>query len=130
MQETRNNCFWLKKRSTTFLQAKTGKHKCRNIPATWNNCYEFLAFYGVNSQSVIQSFLKTAVCGASLSHWWYYVDIKSRDKWKSVILYDGHKNIFKMSLIVWLNKIIDAKKLHIFSSNKLHNLYTYFGHLW
>ena len=27
-----------------------------------------LAFYGVNTQSVIQSFLKTPVCGASLSH--------------------------------------------------------------
>ena len=29
---------------------------------------ESLAFYGVNTQSVIQSFLKTPVCGASLSH--------------------------------------------------------------
>ena len=34
MQETRNNCFQSKKRSTTLLQAKTGKHKCRNITAT------------------------------------------------------------------------------------------------
>ena len=29
---------------------------------------EFLAFYGVIIQSVIQSFLKTPVCGASLSY--------------------------------------------------------------
>ena len=36
--------------------------------STRNNCCEFLAFYGVISQSVIQSFLKTPVCGASLSH--------------------------------------------------------------
>ena len=35
---------------------------------TWNNCCEFLAFYGDITQSVIQSFLKTSVCGASLSH--------------------------------------------------------------
>ena len=27
MQETRNNCFGSKKRSTTLLQAKTGKHE-------------------------------------------------------------------------------------------------------
>ena len=35
-----------------------------------NNTIEckFLAFYGVITQSVIQSFLKTAVCGASLSY--------------------------------------------------------------
>ena len=32
-----------------------------------NSC-EFLAFYGVITQSVIQSFLKTPVCGASLSY--------------------------------------------------------------
>ena len=36
--------------------------------STRNNCCEFLAFYGVNTQSIIQSFLKTTVCGASLSH--------------------------------------------------------------
>ena len=35
MQETRNNCFGLKKRSTTLRQAKTGKHECRNITATY-----------------------------------------------------------------------------------------------
>ena len=36
--------------------------------STRNNCCEFLVFYGVITQSVIQSFLKTPVCGASLSH--------------------------------------------------------------
>ena len=36
--------------------------------STRNNCYsEFLAFYSVITQSVIQSFLKTPICGASLS---------------------------------------------------------------
>ena len=35
MQETRNNCFWPKKRCTTFRQAKTGKHECRNVTATY-----------------------------------------------------------------------------------------------
>ena len=35
--------------------------------STRNNCCEFLGFYGVNTQSVIQSFLKTPVCGASLT---------------------------------------------------------------
>ena len=32
-----------------------------------NNCWEFLASYGVIIQSVLQSYLKTPVCGASLS---------------------------------------------------------------
>ena len=34
MQETRNNCFGFKIRSTTRRQAKTGKNECRNITAT------------------------------------------------------------------------------------------------
>ena len=34
MLETRNNCFGSKKRSTAILQAKTGKHECRNIKST------------------------------------------------------------------------------------------------
>ena len=33
MQETRNNCFGLKKRGTTLIQAKTGKQECRNVTA-------------------------------------------------------------------------------------------------
>ena len=36
--------------------------------STRNNCCGFLGFHGVIIQSVIQSVLKTAVCGASLSH--------------------------------------------------------------
>ena len=57
MQETHNNCFGLKKRSTTLRKAKTGKHKCRN------NCCEFLAFYGITFQSVIKSlFMCVCVC--------------------------------------------------------------------
>ena len=79
------------KRSTTLLQAKTGKYECRNVTmwllhfttraylfspdegsccifSTRNNCCEFLASYGVIIQSVIQSYLKTPVCGASLSY--------------------------------------------------------------
>ena len=35
MQETRNNCFGSKICSTTLRQAKTGKHECRNITATY-----------------------------------------------------------------------------------------------
>ena len=34
MQEIRNDCFGSKKRSTTLLQAKTGKHESRNVTAT------------------------------------------------------------------------------------------------
>ena len=82
MQETRYNCFGSKKRSTTLLQAKTGRlllhfgtrvylfspeeGSCY-VFLTRNNCCEFLTFFGVITQSVIQSFLKTPVCGASLS---------------------------------------------------------------
>ena len=77
--------FGSKKHSTTLLQAKTGKYECRNVTASYivqyricyisalvltcfrlkkgratffstrNNCCEFLAFYGVNTHSVIQS---------------------------------------------------------------------------
>ena len=32
---TPNNCFGLKKRSTTLLQAKTVKDECRNVTATY-----------------------------------------------------------------------------------------------
>ena len=35
MQETRNNSFRSKKLSTILCQAKTGKHDCRNITATY-----------------------------------------------------------------------------------------------
>ena len=34
MQETRNNCFRSKKRSTTLLQTKTGKHECQPVKAS------------------------------------------------------------------------------------------------
>ena len=57
MQETRNNCFGSKKRSTTLRHAKKGKHECRNV----------LASYGVIFQSVIKSFFITPVFGAPLS---------------------------------------------------------------
>ena len=35
MQETSNNCFGSKIRSTTLYQAKAGKHECRNVMATY-----------------------------------------------------------------------------------------------
>ena len=35
MQETGNNCFGSKIRSTALRQAKTGKHECRNVTATY-----------------------------------------------------------------------------------------------
>ena len=35
MQETRNKYFGSKKRTTTFCQAKTDKHECRNVTATY-----------------------------------------------------------------------------------------------
>ena len=81
MQETRNNCFGSKKRSTTLLQAKTVKHECRNATVvalyvavafrhscltvfawrrvvlrfpTRKNCCEFLASDTVIFQSVIK----------------------------------------------------------------------------
>ena len=37
IQETCNNCFGSKKYNTTLHKAKTGKHDCRNIAATY--CY-------------------------------------------------------------------------------------------
>ena len=75
MQETRNNCLGLKKRSTTLHQVLTGKHECRNVTAmsyvavTRNNCCEFLAFHGITFQSVIKSFFKMPVFGALLWHY-------------------------------------------------------------
>ena len=35
MQETLNNCFGLKIHSTILCQAKTGKHECQNMSATF-----------------------------------------------------------------------------------------------
>ena len=57
--------------------AVTFRHSCLPVFAwrrivlrfsTRNNCCKFLAFYGVFTQSVLQSFMKMPVCGASLSH--------------------------------------------------------------
>ena len=91
MQETRNNCFGSKKRNTTLLQTKAGKHESRNVINTLllhfgtraylfspeegscyvfsnrNNCCEFLASDGVIFQSVIKLFFKTTVFGALLT---------------------------------------------------------------
>ena len=49
MQETRNNCFGSKKRSTTLLQAKTVKHECRNVTATYKTKYKIKNFFAINS---------------------------------------------------------------------------------
>ena len=105
MQETCNNCLGLKKCSTTLLQAKTVKHECRNAIATTlllllrfstrNNCCEFLAFYGVTTQSVIQSFYKTPVCGASLSYviHAYYIMFQNYAHMTHSLCTETHKNI-------------------------------------
>ena len=75
MKETRNNCFGSKIRSKTLPQAKTGKHECRILIATHKtlyvvHCCRFvhMVSYAVIIQSVIQSYLETPVCGASLSY--------------------------------------------------------------
>ena len=84
MQETRNNYFGSKNVARPFFRRKqvTGtllllfgtraylfspEEGLGYVFPTQNNCCEFLAFYGVITQSVIQPFLKTPVCGASLS---------------------------------------------------------------
>ena len=70
MQETRYNYFGLKIRSTTIRQAKTIKHECRNVTATYisytraylfssrNNCFEFLGCYGVTFKVLLIHILK------------------------------------------------------------------------
>ena len=62
MQETRNNCFRLKKRSTTLLQAKTGKHECRNVTATFGiRAYLFSLTKGratfLRPETIVASFM-------------------------------------------------------------------------
>ena len=47
MQENRNNCIGSEKRSTTFRKAKTDKHECQNITAT----YVAVISYGIIFQS-------------------------------------------------------------------------------
>ena len=58
------------------------RHSCLPVFTWWrfvlcifdqNNCCEFLASYGVIIQSVIQSYLKMSVCGASLSTWFLFI---------------------------------------------------------
>ena len=44
MQETCKNCFGSKKRSTTLLQEKTGKHECRNLTATYISALVLICF--------------------------------------------------------------------------------------
>ena len=88
MQETSNNCFGSKIVARPFFRRKQVSTSAEGtllllfgtraylfspeegscyVFSTRNNCCEFLAFYGVVTQSVTQSFLKTPVCGASLS---------------------------------------------------------------
>ena len=47
------------------------------IFSTRNNCCQFLAPYCVNIQSVTQSFLKTPVCGASLTYYHHISRVKN-----------------------------------------------------
>ena len=67
--DARNSQQLFRVEKTTLLQAKTGKHKCRNVTATYvaeesscyvfstrNNCCEFLASDGVIFQSAIKPF--------------------------------------------------------------------------
>ena len=58
-----NNTIECKKLATNSYVAVTFRHSCLTVFAwrrlmlpTWNFCCEFLAFYGVITQSVIQSF--------------------------------------------------------------------------
>ena len=88
MQETCNNCFGSKKRSTTLLQTKTGKHKCRNVGCCYIlalvlTCFclkkghatffrpetivASLASDSVIFQSVMKPFFKMPVFGAQLT---------------------------------------------------------------
>ena len=47
MQETRNSCFGSKERSTTLLQAKTGKHECRNVTIVARFLHLMVLFFKV-----------------------------------------------------------------------------------
>ena len=66
MQKTRNNCFGSKNCSTTLRQAKTGKHKCRNVTATLLLRVSCILWYCF--QNDFQPYFKTPVCGARFSY--------------------------------------------------------------
>ena len=79
MRGTRNNCFGSKNVvrrccCTFLLLFGTRAYLFSPDEGSWyifstrNNCCEFFASYGVIIQSVAQSFLKTPVCGASLTY--------------------------------------------------------------
>ena len=73
--------------------------------STRNNCCEFLAFYGVITQSVLQSFLKTPVCGASLSH----CIISSFSAYKKVkIFHDSFNQSINLLISTWIQQQINT----------------------
>ena len=61
---------------------------------TRNNFCKFLASYGVIIQSVIQSYLKTSICGASLSY-------SSKCHWKKNVFCDKLKNVNLIQSSSW-----------------------------
>ena len=64
-----NNTIRCKKPATIVSGGKCSNRKGSwYVFSTWNNYCGFLASYGVIIQSVIQSFLKMPICGASLSY--------------------------------------------------------------
>ena len=133
MQETRNNCFCSKIYSMTLHQAyvcQASSVHCCFISAlvltcfyAWqrvmlhifdsNNCWEPLAPCGVIIQSVIQSYLKTPVWGASLSYHDYHVASRrhtpipyngkheATKKWWQFII---HSNLFNNFITDQLNR--------------------------
>ena len=78
MQETCNNCFWSKNVAQPFVRRKQVSTSAEMYVAV--TC-EFLASYDVSFQSVVKSFLKTPVFGATLS---YYLLCSSK-WWKRVL---------------------------------------------
>ena len=90
------NCFCLTKGRSTHFRPETivasflhlmvilipDKWSCYEF-STRNNCCEFLAFYGVIVQSVIQSYLKMLVRGASSSYLNQQIEITTKTKHKT-----------------------------------------------
>ena len=90
MQETRNNCFGLKIRSTILRHAKTGKHECQKATAKYFSAFVLTCFRLTKrratyfrSETIVASLMHLMVllCKVLFNHSW------KRQLWCFIVIF-------------------------------------------
>ena len=98
MQETRNNCFWSKKRNTVFCLTKTGKHECCNITSTYLVMrYSYLPVITWWRMVLHFFFYQEPLLRISCICWFNFI------KWSSIVLQNDSLQCFFVVLktVIW-----------------------------